>query len=82
MRILTGFYVYGAMVYLLLGGAAIMWHDKWALNALAVGAAGAATSYWMQEFDIIDRRSIVMVAVTISWIFPTLAWASLVFRSS
>lgn len=81
MRILTGFYVYGAMVYLLLGDAAIVWHDKWALNALVVGAAGAATSYWMEEFRPEDRRSVVMLAVIISWIFPTLAWASLIFRS-
>jgi hypothetical protein len=65
VRNLTGFYVYGAICYLLIGMAAIAWHNRVAFTIVATGcAAGAISSYTRQ-----GRYDSALTAA-ISWVAP------------
>lgn len=82
-EILAGFYVYGAICYALIGGAAIAWHDQEAWTAVVIGAAATSVSYLTQVNH--DRREdwelTTVALVGAGWVLPIAAAIKLAFWS-
>jgi hypothetical protein len=73
VRNLTGFYVYGAVCYLLIGMAAIAWHNPVAFAIVATGSAACAISSYNRQgrFD--------SAVDAIGWAAPGTAIVFLIF---
>lgn len=81
--ILAGFYVYGALAYSLIGGAAIAWHDQEAFAAVTLGAAATAFSYLLQvtPASLENWRMTTVALVGVGWVLPACAAIKLAFWS-
>ena len=81
MRILTGFYVYGAICYLLIGAASITWNDRLSFAWILASSAFTAISYLAQEppFKGVVSQGITAFMVFSGWVLPVACAAHLVF---
>lgn len=81
MRVLTGFYVYGAMAYALIGAAAIAWHDKEAFAAVVLGASLTTVAYDIQGAALENWKMTAGGLALAGWMLPIVAAVKLVFWS-
>jgi hypothetical protein len=71
-----GFFVYGALCYVFIGAAAIVWHDRISLALLLLGGLFTVVAYMVpaMETDETRRFPAWLVAVSVAgWALPIFA---------